>query len=92
MTQTLLKIRHEYINDELSSRLLFVKHLTLPNKNGERSPPYYPLISKRFLNLIMQKTPYIDVHVPNKVIRGDLMVIYARLIDVLHRNEIRLFY
>ncbi len=30
----------------------------------------------------MQKTPYIDVHVPNKVIRGDLMVIYARFIDL----------
>ena len=29
----------------------------------------------------MQKTPYIDVHIPKKVTRGDLMVIYARFLD-----------
>jgi len=30
---------------------------------------------------MLQKTPYIDVHIPKKVTRGDLMEIYARFLD-----------
>ena len=38
----------------------------------------------------MKKTPYIDVHVPKKVTRGDLMVIYARFIDEKTRKLIKI--
>ena len=30
----------------------------------------------------MIRNPYIDVHIPNKVTRGDLMEIYAKFIDL----------
>ncbi|MCH7649127.1 MAG: hypothetical protein IIA83_11045 [Thaumarchaeota archaeon] len=38
----------------------------------------------------MQITSYIDVHVPKKVTRGDLMVIYARFIDEKTRKLIKI--